>query len=255
MDEYLPFGDLAVGFGEFKPPATADLAGKDVRFYFDEGKGVMRVLFYDGGSLAWEMEEGPEKGARSEEAYEALPVDRGIYFVDYVKRGRPGESVTMALDMGTRRATLVVSTLLRSESGRFRVDQGFFHATVNPPSPGFRSAPHERTKDLLGKRIKYTYSSVHAYEHIYLNEDRYTWHCLAGPEKGLADTEHCATYKLAPDIYLFSWWEKIVPCGAVVIVNLKQERSFGKLFGLDDSGKVINFSMASYAKFLNQTTY
>jgi hypothetical protein len=255
MDEYLPFGDLALGFSEFKPAPSGDLAGKDLRLRFDGDRGALKVLFKDHRSLTWEQEEATGKTESGEDAYEALLVDEGIYFVDCVKRRRPGESITVALDLGSSRATVVVSTLMRLESGRFRVKQDFLHAAINPPSPDFKVAPHEPTKDLLGKRIKYTYSSLHVYEHIYLNEERYTWHCLSGPEKGLADTEHCATYKIVPDIYLFAWWEKIVPCGAVVMVNLKQERSFGKLFGLDDSGGVINFGMASYAKLLNQTTY
>ena len=94
------------------------------------------------------------------------------------------------------------------------------------------------------------------YEHIYLNERFYTWHCLTGAEKGLADTEVCNYFKIDPDIYLFTWSEKIMPTFGLVVINLKEMRSNGKTFGLDiTSGKFINFTMGSLAKFLNETKY
>ena len=116
--------------------------------------------------------------------------------------------------------------------------------------------PHERTTDLIGKRIKYAYSSKHVYEHIYLNDRFYTWHCLAGVEKGLADTEICDYFKIAPDVYLFTWREKVMPTFGVVLINFKEMRSNGKTFGLDvASGKIINFTMGSRAEPINETNY
>ncbi len=48
----------------------------------------------------------------------------------------------------------------------------------------------------------------------------------------------------------------MVPCEAVVMINLEEMRSIGKLFGLDtDSNEIINFTMGSHAKLLNVTTY
>ena len=65
--------------------------------------------------------------------------------------------------------------------------------------------------------MEYTYSPTERYEHIYLNEDFYTWQCLMGSEKGLADTDRCHYLKLGEQLYLFVWREKIVPTlGAVV---------------------------------------
>ena len=116
--------------------------------------------------------------------------------------------------------------------------------------------PHERTTDLIGKRIKYAYSSKHVYEHIYLNDRFYTWHCLAGVEKGLADTEICDYFKIAPDVYLFTWREKVMPTFGVVLINFKEMRSNGKTFGLDvASGKIINFNLGSRAELINETNY
>jgi len=108
-----------------------------------------------------------------------------------IKKSKPGQSVNMALDLGAGKATLVIGTLVQDKEGLDRVRQEFLHATVNPSSRDVKVVPHERSADPVGKRVKYTYSSTHAYEHVFLNDHRYTWHCLSGPEKGLADTEHC----------------------------------------------------------------
>jgi hypothetical protein len=66
----------------------------------------------------------------------------------------------------------------------------FEHAAIDGPFPDATSR-HERTGNLVGERIEWVYSSKDAYEHIYLNENTYCWHCIAGNEKGLADTDRC----------------------------------------------------------------
>jgi hypothetical protein len=79
---------------------------------------------------------------------------------------------------------------------------------------------------------------------------------LVGAETGLADTKICDYFKIVPDIYLFSWWGKIMPTFGLVLINLKEMRSNGKTFGLNiTSGKYIDFTMGSLAEFLNETKY
>lgn len=253
--EWLPIGGLEPGFDEHKPPATEALAGKQFDLHSDADGRTVRYVFKDGRSLTWEVLQGAESGTSGQETYEAIRVAPEIFFLDFVRQRPPRQSFTFALDFSSMRATAVIGTLVE-EGGRYRVKQDFVHSSINPSSSQACAKPHERSRDLVGKRIKYTYSSMHAYEHVYLNEHRYTWHCLSGPEKGLADTEHCTCFKIAPDIYLFTWWERVVPCHAVVMVHLKEMRSTGKLFGLDtDNGKIINFTMGAYAELLNVTAH
>ena len=255
-EDWLPIGGLEPGFDENKPPRTEELGGKELTFLFEADRAIIRYVFRDVSTLTWEALDGPEKGASDEETCEAIRVAPDIYFVDFLKKSKPGQSVNMALDLGAGRVTLVIGTLVQGPEGPYRVKQEFLHAAVNPSSPDEKVVPHERSTDLVGKRVKYTYSSTHAYEHVYLNDHRYTWHCLSGPEKGLADTEHCDCFKITQDVYLFTWWERVVPCEAVVMINLEEMRSIGKLFGLDtDSNEIINFTMGSHAKLLNVTTY
>lgn len=95
-----------------------------------------------------------------------------------------------------------------------------------------------------GKRIEYTYSPTERYERIYLNEQLYTWHCLDGSEKGLADTDRCDYRKIAEDLYLFVWREKIVPTLGIVLLDLAQLKTTGQILGYQgfDFAAVTSFS-------------
>jgi hypothetical protein len=107
--------------------------------------------------------------------------------------------------------------------------------------------------------VEYTYSPTERYEHIYLNERFYTWHCLLGSEKGLADTDRCHYLKLADELYLFVWREKIVPTLGAVVVDFQAMRTMGKIFGHSQSGPgggpagVVDFPVGARARLANVT--
>jgi hypothetical protein len=264
---WIDLEDWGKGMGGFKLPSSDELSGKELEFHFNAGNPIFRYTFLNANSLAWQVLEDSDKRQSYTESYEAIRVAPGIYFVDFIKKNKPSISISMALDLNTRKATVLtviapnrkkVSQSLVDRLGRgvdlstMKVE--IMHANINPSSPDESVIPHQRTLDLIGKRIKYTYSRNHIYEHIYLNDRLFTWHCLVGVEKGLADTEFCDYFKIAPDVYLFTWREKIMPTFGVVIINLKEMRSNGKTFGLDvATGKYVNFTMGSYAEYLNNT--
>ena len=106
-------------------------------------------------------------------------------------------------------------------------------------------------------RDRYRYSPSEVYEHIYLNERFYTWQCLKGVEQGLCDTDRCDTYKIADQLYLFVWREKIIPTLGLVLIDLQQHRSDGKIFGYAEASfdEFSNFPVSSYCQVLNSTDY
>ena len=115
--------------------------------------------------------------------------------------------------------------------------------------------PHVPTDELVGKRVQYVYSQTETYEHIYLSESLYTWQCLRGSERGLADTDRCHYRKIGDELYLFVWREKVIPTLGVVLVDWRAKRSTGKLFGYvtDDFGALSNTPISSVATLLNVT--
>ena len=89
-------------------------------------------------------------------------------------------------------------SLPADEKGRTRVQHPFGTATIDGAVPS-GDEPHPTTA-LIGRRVEWVYSTEHAYEHVYLSERWYTWQGLAGPERGLADTDDNSVWEIRPGI-------------------------------------------------------
>ena len=78
-----------------------------------------------------------------------------------------------------------------------------------------------------------------------------------GVEQGLCDTDRAHYYKIAEQLYLFVWREKIVPTLGLVMIDLQQHRSDGKIFGYQgaDFDALSNFPVSSHCSVLNRTEY
>ncbi len=270
MDDlrFIQVGELAKGIGENVLPAVDTLSGRSVRLFFEDGS-TTRFTFADAHAVHWEVLEGPGKGVGGEEIYSATCLRDAVLLADYVSSAQRATSVSMVLDLGTDSATVVIGTLptesevqksayrLASEGADLTaVGVQFQRAAIDRPFE-LGKHRHAATTELVGKRVEYVYSRTETYEHIYLNEKLYTWQCLAGSEKGLADTDRCHYYKIDDELYLFVWREKIVPTLGVVLLDWRQKKTTGKLFGYesDDFGKLTNTPIGAFATLLNETTY
>ncbi len=263
--EYISVGELSAGFSENVVKPTSALAGRLVNLYYESGKKTL-ITFMDTESLRWEAKD-KDRTESSVSRYTAIMPRKDIFFVDLIVSGK---SVSIVLDLRKGIATIVTGVLptaevvmipliVRAEKGMplTSVQALFDHASVDRPFTK-KTLRHRRTADLVGERIQWIYSSKDAYEHIYLTQNTYTWHCISGSEKGLADTDRCFFYKIADKFYLFVWIEKIIPTVGVVLEDLKTMRSYGKLFGrkgFDMNGPITNFAVGSYGRRLNKTEY
>ncbi len=266
----IPVGELAVGFSEYALQPSYALTGK--QFVVSREDGVQtRYTIKDKEVLQWEVLSGPEKDKKGHADYVATNPRSDIYFLDFLEQDGTVTSVSLVLDFAKKIATEVRGVLPSEKEATIPIWQRaqkqmplsplhvvIKHAALDTAWSG-TTQRHAATAELLGKRIQYNYSKNDAYEHVYLNDHLYTWHCIAGNEKGQADTEMCYYYKVAENLYLFVWQEKIVPTLGVVMVNLDAEtmKTTGKLFGYEgtDYGKVINFPVGAKAKVLSTTTY
>jgi len=265
---FIQVGELVKGISEGTLPPQHALTGRSLTLYAEDGS-VTRLTFPETGHLAWEVLDGPGAGGRGEEACLVTRPREDVFVVDYVSSTRRATSVTVVLDLGRAAATTVIGTLPTPEEtarGAYAlatdgeeltlVACGFVRAAVDRPFVAAEH-PHLLTDELVGKRVQYVYSHTETYEHIYLNEDLYTWQCLAGIERGLADTDRSHSFKLADSLYLFVWRERVVPTLGVVVVDWRDMKSVGKLFGYEgsDFGAVTNAPIASVATLLNVTEY
>ena len=266
--KYIQVGDLAKGITGNILPDSGELTGKSPKLFFEDGS-IMQIRFNSVHRMTWEALEGLEKGSRGDATYRATSLREDIYFVDYIKESQRAKTVSLVMDLAAQKATGAIGALPTEKDTRkdtfSRLREGleltgvsvqFLRASVDMPLTS-DVHPHNPINELIGKRVKYVYSNTEAYEHIYLNPNLYTWHCLEGIENGLADTDRCHYFKIAEALYLFVWREKIVPTLGVVMVDLNAMRTTGKLFGFegDDFSRLTNVPIGAYAILLNVTNY
>ncbi|ATY14131.1 molybdenum cofactor biosynthesis protein MoaF [Amycolatopsis sp. AA4] len=242
---WLPLDGLAPGFDANKAATVDDLDNQS--FNLDCADGGTFSISFTSGRASWN-----EDGATGETASETFLVDAGLFYVQF----HPGAETaySLLLDVRQGRALIVTSTI---GDGLPRVTQHFRPATIQGrEAHGEEIAP---STALIGRHVQWVYSEEHAYEHVYLTPHWYTWQCLSGPERGLADTDENSVYQIRPGVYVFSWREKVIPCASVTVAdhrNVRELRSHGSLFGLAEDGKTpTHFTFGAYGRLLSNTVY
>lgn len=267
QSDWITVGALADGFAteSFILPNLADLADRSFELNFANGWQITHR--FDAQQVHWQAADGHSSGSA---AYRATSLRTGIYLVDFVKHeaGQPW-SISLVLDTINNAFTAVIGSLpveAETHEGLYHralagkqltgVQAQFLHGSLDRPWQD-GACPHAPTEELVGLRNLYRYSPTEVYEHIYLNRDYYSWQCLRGVEQGLCDTDRAHYYKLAEQLYLFVWREKIVPTLGLIVIDLQQHRSDGKIFGYagDSFDELSNFPVASYCSVLNITEY
>lgn len=261
LSRWTTIGALSDSFAveRFSLPEADDLSGTTFTIYPTEGKAI--EFWLEKPIISWK---DPDTKRTKTATYRATSIRDGIYFIDFMNGtcsisiilNAPQETFTLVIGKLPSKkdcqANLYHRALLRQELTAVKVK--FIHGSLDKPYQNSQYT-HHLTTELLGLRNLYRYSPNEAYEHIYLNKNFYTWHCVKGIEAGLADTERCHYYKIADELYLFVWRERIIPNLGVMLIDLKQNKSNGKICGYEIGGfnKVINFPITSYCSFINRT--
>lgn len=253
-DEWRNMEDFAEGIDTNRLPRTDALAGRSITIDLDGG-GTL-TLDFDLETADWTAT-GVDWAGGGTDAYEAIEIGVGAFWVDLSLAERRVETLTLAISPPVGWA-LVVHSQIHGEdfTTETRVMQTFHPGRLaggpqNAPLP----AP---SRDLIGKRTLFRYSANHLYEHIYLSSRRFTWHNLIGEQRGHAAAELATTYKLEEGMYLFTWREEKIPVGTVFVFDYARGRSTGKFIGLTGDGVVSNspggaeileFGFSDYAKY------
>jgi MoaF C-terminal domain/MoaF N-terminal domain len=262
---WIPVGALGEAFGPDANllPGTQRLAGTSMTLHLEDGS-TSSLQFLDEARLNWR---GSPHGFSAPAPYRATEIRPGIVCLSVVHPDRAGFAVVAVLDLSRGICTVVLGSLpSRGEANEpllSRIERGRDLTSVSAMIlPGAIDTPltaetdrHAKTGDLIGKRVEYTYSPTERYEHIYLNERLYTWHCVSGSEQGLADTDSCDYRKIANDLYLFVWREKVVPTLGVVLVDLEQLKTTGLILGYEgfDFAAVTSFPVGARARVLRNS--
>ena len=238
------------GFGDYDLPDTDAIVGRTLSLHMS-GE-TLELHFAGADRLTWRVTDGRRRGADGREACRVKENGKDVFLVVWVSATDDRLAVSVVLDLRAGLATIVHSRVVEAH-GRLQVDEVIEHGAIDREPAGELHAP---STDLVGRRVLYVYGPDNAYEHVYLNEHAYTWHCLAGAERGLADADACTTIRIAPDIYLFCWREKVVPCVGVVLINFAEHRSTGRIFGYDTGEQATNaIAMGARSVVLGETRH
>lgn len=266
---WISVGELADSFAPDSNALAiaADLVKQSIDLAFEDGAAV-KLRFESESRLRWSHTGGERDGAQGEDDYRATSIRSGLYLVDYMEGGlRDGTSMSFVIDTDSKVATAIRGRLPAADAAHSSllaralrqeeltaVEISFARASVGERFVA-GSPHHKETDGLIGLRIRHRYSPNELYEHIYLNDKRYCWHCIDGSERGLADVDRCHYYAIRPNLYLFVWREKVVPTLGVVLLDLDALKTTGKICGYQDGAMtgLINFPMGAYSTIVNRT--
>ena len=244
------YEDYASEMATHRLPQTAALVGKTMKITLDSGTSF-DLQFTDRNKVAWQS--GTERGTDWCEAVEVAPQ---TYFIDITFKNEPRQTQTFIVNTETRQALAIRTIMREGDIGKEpRAVQVFTTGVIgNPTTPptGRKPAP---TRDLFGLRALYTYNPGQCFEHIYLNSERYCWHCVVGPLKGQTDVEKCTIDKWDDNPYIFCWREFGLPVCTVFFYNWNQMRSTGKFFAIGEDGALANTPAGALIQKLSMAFY
>ncbi|MFD6061351.1 MoaF C-terminal domain-containing protein [Rhodococcus wratislaviensis] len=249
-DDWASLSEMADGFDEYRPAYTRALDGRDITVrgrYVDTAEEFTLTHSFRGDELHWNVD-GADGTRSGTDTYELFEMQPGLFYLHY-RRCEEDHPVVVsgALDLTNGQITGAIGSL-GLEPGPHLARQRWFQGQI-AGTDAVATDAHPTTDELIGRRVRYAYSSDDVYDHIYLNENLFTWLCVGGAELGVGDTDSCSYWKLREQTYLFSWLEKNVGVEGMVLIDLNAHRTVGIQFGIDQpTGDLVNITMGSYAK-------
>ncbi|MBM4276499.1 MAG: molybdenum cofactor biosynthesis protein F [Deltaproteobacteria bacterium] len=244
------YEDYASEMAFHRLPQTAALLNQTMKITLDSGTSF-DLEFADRNKVIWES--GSECGT---DWCEVVEVASQTYFIDMTFTHQPRQSQTFIVSTETRQALAVRTIMREGDVGKepravHQFSPGVLGDPAIPPA-GRKPAP---TRDLIGLRALYTYNPNQCFEHIYLNSQRYAWHCVVGPLRGEADVDFHTTYKFDDNQYIFCFREFGLPVSTVFFHNWDQMRETGKFFAIGEDGAFANTPAGALIKKLSMAFY
>ncbi|MBO1126620.1 hypothetical protein FQS96_14360 [Enterococcus faecalis] len=260
-DNYITLTEMAEGFSEYNLPQTDKC--RDFVAYIDDGN-LVKFTFHDCTHLTYESLGDKFQDSEKVEYIATEPAENVLY-LSYTNKH--GHMLSWVLDLRKEIATLVYSIFPSDEKS---VDQNSPIPVISDELPIFKrvmngqtaytakpvvhhcslnkpytkdTLKHEFTTELAGKNATYTYSEKDAYVHTYYDVDLFTWYCFSGNEAGLGETDYVKFLKIAEDLYLILWVEKILHVVSTIVLNFRTNRTSGSMAsyeGKDYKGKILN---------------
>ena len=229
---------------------TEALTGQTFRITLESEVNFV-LEFVERNKVIWKS--GNKGGTDWCEVVEVAPL---TYFIDMTFASEPRQCQTFIINTGTRRVLGVRTIMREGDVGKEpRAVQQFVPGVLGDPSVPPSGRKPLPTRDLVGLRALYIYNPNQVFEHIYLNTQRFAWHCVVGPLRGEADVELTTTYKFDDNQYILSWRETGLPVSTVFFHNWDQMRETGKFFAIGEDGAIANTPAGAIIEKLSMTFY
>lgn len=264
--EFVSVQQLSQGFSEYALRPTGLWVGRSLGLYTAQGLNL-HIHCLNTESAWIEMDDVDGQHYRFSTDYKILNLTADLSFLDFLIPSHilpQGRCISCSALFNTQQATAFIiwgmlpleseyslSTFYRASQNLpiSAVQVAFYHAGLNQ---AWRDSliTTQATDQLIGRKFQFRYSEQDLYQHHYLNEKFYTWQCLKGIEAGLCETDRCYYFALAEQVYLLVWIEKIIPTLGIVVEDLNNLRSHGKICGYAgyESGQICNFIVGAYAE-------
>lgn len=241
--------EFAAGIDGNRLPRSDALAGTSL-VVVEQGRSPLRLDFRSGDEVSWRRDDG----SAGTDWYESVDVRPDVHYLCLTDAARPLQATVLVVNRATGRTLTITSDIADEPTpGQPRVSQTFRPGVIEGAVlTGDSPAP---TRDLIGRRALYRYSPNHLYEHVYLSSERYAWQCLVGEQRGHADVDLATTWRLAEDLYVFTFREFIIPVAATWLHDLDAMRTTGTFVGLDGDGTVMVAPGGAYITSLGRVSY
>ncbi|SHH02240.1 Molybdenum cofactor biosynthesis protein F [Anaerosphaera aminiphila DSM 21120] len=253
-DNYITLTEMADGFSEYNLPQTSYFSKKkDLSVFLDDGN-ELKFTFIDDENLEYTVIGGEDNGVTGKSAYIATEPRENIFYLSYVHKEKI--LLTIILDMNKKIATVIFGLFPNDETDTLPIfkrvmndlpayaSSVYFHnAAVDGHYENGKTETFPFTNELAGKNATYTYSNKDAYVHTYYDVDLFTWYCYSGNEAGLGDTDYVKFLKIADNLYVIIWIEKILHVISTIILDFNANQSTGSMAsyeGKDYRGKILN---------------
>ncbi|GAA2804504.1 MoaF C-terminal domain-containing protein [Saccharopolyspora taberi] len=262
VELFLTLDSCDTGMDEHRYQESDELTGSALDLFGEGPEPALRLEFAEDSQVIWQRRgEQPQKAR-----YTSAELRPDLYFIDWLLPDDSRSSASIILDRKEGNATALWHSLpepARAKPNLYEriVETGDLSAArVHQEHLGVggpRSRPEPPfTRDLIGKRLLCDYGTD-VYEHIYLNEWLYCWHCISGVGGGAAEVDECSYHLMAENLYLLIWREKLAPAVGIVLLDLDRMRSTGKLHyqKLTRHESFVNCVVGARLELLNETRY
>jgi hypothetical protein len=244
------YEDYASEMAFHRLPQSDALVNQTMKITLDSGSSF-DLEFIERNKVAWQ-----NAGKKGADWYEAIEVAPDTYFIDMTFVDEPRQCQTFVANTKTRRVLGIRTVMREGDVGKEpRAVQHFSPGVLGTaaiPPIGRKPAP---TRDLIGLRALYTYNPNQIFEHMYINAQRFGWHCVVGPLRGEADVELHTVYKFDDNQYILTWCETGLPVSTVFFHNWDQMRETGKFFAIGEDGSLANTPAGALITKLSVTFY